>query len=76
MAFVNATSLDTVRIECVGEARAVTCPGGVWVELRDRHNAMLEAIRRVLAIAEDDDRTMGDVCDAVGQEFDKYREAA
>lgn len=40
--FVSATTLDTVRIECVGEARAVTCPGTVWVEIRDRWNRLSE----------------------------------
>ncbi len=35
MAFVNATTLDTVRIECLGEARAVTATGRQWVDFRD-----------------------------------------
>lgn len=38
---VSATSLDTIRIEVFGEARAVTCPGGVWVDFRDKHSELL-----------------------------------
>lgn len=48
-ALISATTADTVRIECVGEARAVTCPGSVWVEFRDRANASEAELRRVLA---------------------------
>lgn len=29
---VQATSLDTVRVEVLGESRAVTAPAGVWLE--------------------------------------------
>lgn len=53
MAWVHATTLDTVRIECVGEARAVTCPGAVWVEIRDRHNAMRGEVVAVLSQLDD-----------------------
>jgi len=37
---ISATSLDTIRIESLGEGRAVTCPGNVWLEFRDKFNEM------------------------------------
>jgi hypothetical protein len=38
--FVNATTLDQVRIECIGEARAVTMPGMLWIEVLDKMRAL------------------------------------
>lgn len=60
MALVNATSIDTVRIEVLGEARAVTCPGGVWVEFRDRHAAMRDEVATVLGQLDDLAAVWGD----------------
>lgn len=48
---VSATTLDDIRIECVGEARAVRCPGSVWVEYYDAHKdlrALLDVCERIL----------------------------
>lgn len=47
---VSATTLDTVRIECLGESRAVTCPGRVWVEIRDKHQESMVEIESVLLL--------------------------
>ena len=48
--FVNATNLDTVRLEIVGESRAVTMPGSVWIAHRDFAQAMLNAGLTELAL--------------------------
>lgn len=47
--FVNATNLDTVRIEVLGESMAITCPGGVWVEIHGRMRVLLSETEIVLA---------------------------
>ncbi len=45
---VTATTLDDVRIECVGEARAVRCPGAVWVHFRDSQRELLAVCEAIL----------------------------
>lgn len=40
---LSATSLDTIRIEVLGEARAVTMPASVWLAHRDIAQEMLNA---------------------------------
>jgi len=57
---IRATTLDTVRIECVGEARAVTCPGAVWVEFRDRHTEAMAEVAAVLGQLDDLAQVWGD----------------
>lgn len=58
--FVNATSLDTVRIEVVGDARAVTCPGSVWVEFRDKTYETRNEIASVLELLDNLASVWGD----------------
>lgn len=53
MQTVNATTLDNVRIEVVGESRAVTCPGLVWVQLRERAETLAAALREIAALTPD-----------------------
>ena len=46
MALVSATNLDRIRIEVIGESRAITAEGGEWVECYDKaHTAMLREWR-------------------------------
>jgi hypothetical protein len=33
---VSATNLDVIRIEVLGDARAVTAPGSVWIDWKDK----------------------------------------
>lgn len=48
MAMVSATTLDDIRVECVGEARAVRATGGQWVDFRDRYQSTLREVETVL----------------------------
>jgi hypothetical protein len=61
MAFVNAVSpTDTVRIECLGESRAVTMPAAAWLETRDRHKALVGEVAASLAQLDELARVWGD----------------
>lgn len=57
---VHATTLDAIRIECVGEARAVTCPGRAWVDARDRLKDVLGEVESVLGQLDDLAQVWGD----------------
>lgn len=48
MSMVNATTLDEVRIEVVGEARAVRMPGAMWVDFRDKLPAFIGEVETAL----------------------------
>ena len=46
---IDAKSIDTIRIEVLGEARSVTATGSQWVDWRDA--ARSEEVRTALAIS-------------------------
>jgi hypothetical protein len=61
MAFVSVIApVDTVRIEALGEARAVTAPAAVWLETRDRHKALVEEVTAVLGLLDGLAQVWGD----------------
>jgi hypothetical protein len=60
-AMFNAVSpLDTVRIECLGEGRAVTMPAAAWLETRDRYKALVGEVTASLAQLDELARVWGD----------------
>ena len=58
--FVNATNLDTVRIEVLGESMAITCPGSVWVDTHGRIRVLLSEAENVLAQLDEMAEVWGD----------------
>lgn len=55
---VNVLSTQTVRIECVGEACAVTATGSQWVAFRDECNRLRAAFDK----AGEDPSSWADMC--------------
>lgn len=48
MSWINANSTDDVRIEVVGEARAVTCRGARWIKFREDAQLLLAYVEQRL----------------------------
>ncbi len=46
--FVNADNLDTLRIEVIGESRAVRATGSQWLQFREDAIALFAACKKLM----------------------------